>query len=116
MREIKFKAWDGDSMLYVGDSLVYGSITNLWLFTHNQDSLMQYTGLKDKNGDEIYEGDIVSHAKETSLTPKCTMVGKDVVLWQEEKARFILGKADLWGMIYKEYEILGNIHENPELL
>ncbi len=71
----------------------------------------RFTGHQDKNGVDIYEGDRVSHAKESNVTSKCTMIGNDVVCWDKRKARFQLGADDVWGMIYKAYEITGNIHD-----
>lgn len=69
--------------------------------------LMQYTGLHDKNGKEIYEGDIVKFDN-TLMT----------VEWVDEEAGFTLHQK-----VYEEYhnvnsrcEIIGNIYENPELL
>lgn len=82
--------------------------------------LMQCTGLKDKNGKLIYEGDILKAYFENSDTGKMCFeyvpVGYD-----EEKIAFYTGKkykalfAEGY-FISEEYEIVGNIYENPELL
>jgi len=68
MREIKFRAWDGERMLFMGKGgycdfeLSGGHIFTLSEFeSHKQDyPLMQYTGLKDKNGVEIYQDDLIN--------------------------------------------------------
>ena len=67
-------------------------------------NLMQYTGLKDKNGVEIYEGDIVT-------------LGEDYINFSigfEDGA--FCSSANGYDGDYKEYEVIGNIHQNPELL
>lgn len=72
--------------------------------------LMQYTGLKDKNGKEIYEGDIVSGWKDSHWHD-----GKDRVLkeveWTDELAGFNIIQIEM-----RTCEVIGNIYENPELL
>jgi uncharacterized phage protein (TIGR01671 family) len=91
--------------------------------------VMQYTGLKDKNDAEIYEGDILR-----SFTPKKTKSGLDrefvrVVKW-EEMVDYEGGYGMGWGFnVHQEdfepsrgtmklnpYEVIGNIYENPELV
>jgi len=75
--------------------------------------LMQYTGLKDKNGKEIFDGDIVKTATDKNM----------VVGWSERFASFVI-KREGWmfqhwfGEAFEstDCEIIGNIHENPELL
>ncbi len=65
--------------------------------------LMQFTGLRDKNGQEIYEGDIVAWHQ-----------FKITVEWNPMEARF--GFPTEYSLRQHEVEIIGNIHENPELL
>jgi uncharacterized phage protein (TIGR01671 family) len=74
--------------------------------------LMQYTGLKDKNGVDIYEGDILRHDD---------LVSYQEVLWIG--ARISIHSLptdddyeDLWMQESKDIEVIGNIYENPELL
>jgi len=71
---------------------------------------MQYTGLKDKNGKEIYEGDTIQAEGGNPNT----------VLWWEEKGLWGVDEKDTYYDYlfehYKEHEIIGNIYENPELI
>lgn len=115
MREIKFRAWDKKRkrMFAVTTLNASGAVSvfidddGLYLLPAEQIELMQYTGLKDKNGKEIYEGDIVKSG------PYC---GKPIVF---EEGRYWLGEEpdDLFtSSVRWDIEIIGNIHENPELL
>ena len=75
--------------------------------------LMQCTGLKDKNGKLIYEGDIVKIFHVSS-----TMQGREykrIVIYNSDKARYEL---ENYGVFYEDdiYEVIGNIYENKDLL
>lgn len=116
MREIKFRAWDKiNKDMFNVESInfqerkVYRDIVSYREF--NDIELMQYTGLKDEYGDEIYEGDIVTLHN-----------SKYKVIFNSKEARFVL-KDPFFEMDIpftnnnnKRMEIVGNIYENPELL
>lgn len=115
MREIKFRAWDivRKRMLYNEDlwDIPYNEI-----FIHTPDQraleVMQYTGLIDRNGKEIYEGDILDYGT----------YGKFEVVWHRgsfkiRKLGFKNGNLHYLGDCYfDELMVVGNIYEDPELL
>ena len=120
MREIKFRAWLKEEKI-IGEVLGI-DILHKEIFFSNGDvdcyehtdfkdiELMQYTGLKDKNNKEIYEGDIFHIGSKKILYVvewiDCGLKGKQI-----RNGSWI--GLDFWK---KDIEILGNIYENPELI
>ena len=83
----------------------------------------QYTGLTDKNGKKIFEGDIIKYKNTDGIKfngVALTVIGK--VVYNEKNASFaISGKDEIGAKHYdyfpiKKIEVIGNIHDNPELL
>lgn len=122
-REIKFRAWNKRTeKMYKDVQSLYdddprgmfsssGNGTPYYCFGHScecEDTfLMQYTGLKDKNGKEIYEGDIIGYGE------------SDMYIVFFEDASFYFSPIDDMSYIESEFEgteVRGNIFENPELL
>jgi len=118
VREIKFKAWNKETK-QIDDVIMLGkefcSLRNTGSWDKDKLEFLQYTGLKDKNGKEIYEGDIVR--EDNWFT--ALFNGLHVVFNQEllqfgakEPDDYFTALTDIKG----EWEIIGNIYENPELL
>lgn len=106
MREIKFRAWDGKEM-WTGFHILADNIIVPLAYRKTKVALefMQYTGLKDKNGAEIYEGDI---CQANGIGPGTI---KKVVSFSTGQFKFEhTPVAD-----YLNVEIIGNIYEHPEL-
>lgn len=134
-RELKFRAWDKKNRAYAkvlkiyfgSNSSLLGVLVEDYDTNHayelgpEQIRLEQCTGLKDKNGNEIYEGDIVK-----TESPDMPNFGAGAIAMQQQM--YVIMNAPIYDdpefshcellgyYCDTELEIIGNIHENPELL
>ena len=119
MREIKIRGKDYKNKWRYGDlvqekwgqgkAIMMKKDKTAWSVL--EETIGEYTGLKDKNGKEIFEGDIVYIIPEDET---------GVIEWDNERARYIviydniITDFDNW--YGKDLEVIGNIYDNPELL
>lgn len=124
MREIKFRAWDSKKNKFIANGdpmdLYYSARINAFMFDNDNYDLdrntvfLQYTGLHDKNGKEIYEGDIISVGDDKNIG--------EVIYNSAHCAFIVIGKpwrcgcVHLGGLCNLFIEVVGNIYESPELL
>lgn len=137
MREIKFRAKMLDSDDFVYGYYIHSELPNE-IFKHKiycadvnrladvkEETVGQYTELKDKNGKEIYEGDIVLYDDWEMSTESGSgdrFVNKGIIEYNESNCcftvteRVMLDREDVLYEGNEDLEVIGNIYENPELL
>jgi len=138
-RPVKYRVWDGAKMLPV-ETLCFSPGGVMWFSGMDRgygwsnpefpwtpdnlppdkiDHLMAYTGLKDRNGCEIWEGDIIRYPRDTpSVHQGDPRYSISVVEYRTDglgslRAGFEIGGDYAWD---DTTEVIGNIHDNPELL
>lgn len=114
MKELKFRAWDGKKM--IEDVIPVSETSILELFEYewqetDVEAVEQYTGLKDENGKEIYENDIVEYDWYV-IGNKPAYRTKEQVVFDDIGARLDTDRIRFCTNV----EVIGNIHENADLL
>jgi len=133
MRDIKFRMWNScgeSSRMFYSDSnrnpmacLIQQMDHNIgskygWNHESDGSAFMQFTGLKDRHGKDIYDGDIITnHDFESNLligfsSDKCAFVGSKTTSFNIEDIYNFFDDI----VFEDKWEVIGNIYENPELL
>lgn len=128
MRDIKFRAWYANQEMHYGiapiDNKYYIFFETQKRNAHDLQinraiSIMQYTGLKDENGKEIYEGDILDSRYNLPVTGQ--LIKKRYVVAQDKGYYIAQARKHPYGstalsVIHADAKVVGNIYENPELM
>lgn len=126
-RSLKFRTWDKDmkymhvcgenvhdSMMFIDNIAYYYNLQN-GCGSYGSDSsyiLMQWTGLKDRNGIDVYEGDIVKRHKFGGNINM--LVG--TIEYRDDWAAFTFKTKNGYHELMGEFEVIGNIYQHPELM
>ncbi len=122
----KYRAYDGGSLnrMYQPDEVMVGngdiwiidedSVAGEWI-VNNDIHLMQSTGLLDKNGKEIFEGDIVDYKGRKAVIKWHGSYASFIYIFVDELQKRVAGWSPLY-LAYFHFEVIGNKFETPEFL
>ena len=127
MREIRFRAWDKQKeyMFFPTELMlnIQGENKGRVEWVYDEEDLkvfdfvlMQYTGLHDKNSKEIFEGDAVKCSQYKGIVEFKKYDDWEQYQWGEHYGYVVQAKDGEHSILDYEFEIIGNIHENPELI
>ena len=128
MREIKFRVWNTSSKEYIPNDFVYMSPNGELLFApilskpnlykqvsdilDGENIVEQWTGLKDKNDKDIYEGDILAlYHRDGSIVNLCQVFWNELDNEYDWKPVGEDSWSDLFSAFYDDYKVVGNVHE-----
>jgi len=118
----RFRAWDADNKVMANHEDGIGAMwaVNMLGAPSDKYTVMQSTGLEDKNGVEIFEGDVLHYSSwltDDGNAPYSKSDGWRIGDVYYHLGRFVVRGSELWNTFhYPHYEVIGNIHANPELM
>lgn len=122
MRKFKFRYYEKDEERGTGMKYAEPDITNMEYFfgqAYRNETLMQFTGLKDKNGREIYEGDVVEAEMSGPYTNDRKIIVQGEIAYYEPFACFEV-KTEEYGQptmsIFDTFEVIGNKYEDGDII
>lgn len=132
MREVKFRAWDKDELvMFQPEDIRHINFTEKMIILNTNDYdfigdfgddedgtliLMQYTGLKDKNGKEIFEGDIIKYSEHPTYGSLLEFNSEVKITPFGILIKSYAGNEKFLAKCFKYCEVIGNIYENKELI
>ena len=116
MRKLKFRCWNGIAIIAISEPKTIHELVEQEDELNPDIIIMQFTGLKDKNGKEIFEGDVVQFSNSDRKSKPCEVL---IQMPRGVRVKFADGWHYDWIKInssWEEVEVIGSVYENKELL